>query len=100
MLKGGPSSQIGTEVGNTTSHDIKLGNRTVLVSLQMIRSVTPVKVQLRSTSKETVTENNAPTESADPRGAHSIVKKTGGWLDGLGSGILVGKRYFGVLQKY
>ena len=24
----------------------------------------------------------------------------GGWLDSLGSGILVGKRYFGVLQKY
>ena len=24
----------------------------------------------------------------------------GGWHDSLGSGILVGKRYFGVLQKY
>ena len=24
----------------------------------------------------------------------------GGWLDSLASGILVGKRYFGVLQKY
>ena len=33
-------------------------------------------------------------------GGHSIVKNTGGWLDSLGSGILVGKRYFGVLQKY
>ena len=29
-----------------------------------------------------------------------MVKNTGGWLDSLGSGILVGKRYFGVLQKY
>ena len=24
----------------------------------------------------------------------------GGWLDSLGSGILVGKKYFGVLQQY
>ena len=28
-----------------------------------------------------------------------MVTNTGGWLDSLGSGILVGKRYFGVLQK-
>ena len=33
-------------------------------------------------------------------GGHSIVKNTGGGLDSLESGILVGKRYFGVLQKY
>ena len=33
-------------------------------------------------------------------GGHSVVKKRGGWLDSLGSGILVGKGYFGVLQKY
>ena len=33
-------------------------------------------------------------------GGHSIVKNTGGgWLDSLRSGILVGKLYFGVLQK-
>ena len=33
-------------------------------------------------------------------GGHSIVKNMGGGnLDSLGSGILVGKRYFGVLQK-
>ena len=32
-------------------------------------------------------------------GGHSIIKNTGGWLNSLGSGILVGKRYFGVLQK-
>ena len=30
-------------------------------------------------------------------GGHSIVNSTGGWLNSLGSGILVGKRYFGVL---
>ena len=31
-------------------------------------------------------------------GGHSIVIV--GWFDTLGSGILVGKRYFGALQKY
>ena len=35
------------------------------------------------------------------QGGHSGVNNTGGGcLDSLGSGILVGKRYFGVLQKY
>ena len=34
-----------------------------------------------------------------PQGGHSIVKNTGCWLDSLGCGILVGKRYFGVLKK-
>ena len=67
MLKHGPSSQIGIEVSNTTGHDMKLRNRTVLGSLQMVRSVTPVEVQLPPTSKETVTENNTSTESADTR---------------------------------
>ena len=33
------------------------------------------------------------------QGGHSMVKNTGGWLDSLGSGILVGKVYFGVLQN-
>ena len=35
-------------------------------------------------------------------GGGSIVKEyeRGGWLDSLESGILVGKRYFGILQKY
>ena len=32
-------------------------------------------------------------------GEHSIVKNMGGRLNSLQSGILVGKRYFGVLQK-
>ena len=66
-LKRGPSSQIGIEVSNTTGHDIKLRNRTVSGSLQMVRSVTPVEVQLRPTSKETVTENNTSTESDDTK---------------------------------
>ena len=35
-----------------------------------------------------------------PGGGDSVVNNRGGWLDSLGSGILVGKRYFGVLQKY
>ena len=64
-LKRSSSSQSGIEVSNTTVHNIRLRNRTVLGSLQVVRSVTPVKVQLRPTSKETVAENNTSTESAD-----------------------------------
>ena len=64
MLK---HSQIGIEVSNTTGHDIKLRNQTVLYSLQIVRSVTPVEVQLRPTSKETVTDNYTSTESADTK---------------------------------
>ena len=36
----------------------------------------------------------------NPGGGHSRVKNTGRWLDSLGSRILVGKIYFGALQKY
>ena len=32
-------------------------------------------------------------------GGHFTAKNTGAWLNSLGSGILVGKIYFGVLQK-
>ena len=35
-----------------------------------------------------------PNEFSIPRG-HSIVKNTGGWLDSLGSGILVEKIFWG-----
>ena len=34
-----------------------------------------------------------------PRRGHSIVKNTGGWLDSLGSGILVGKVHFGFFKN-
>ena len=45
--------------------------------------------------------NRVDAHPVETPGGHSIVKNTGGgWLDSLGSGILVGKRYFGVLQKY
>ena len=33
------------------------------------------------------------------RGVHSITKNTGGWLDSLGSGILVEKIYFGFFKN-
>ena len=36
-----------------------------------------------------------PNEFSIPRGGHSIVKNTGGWLDSLGSGILVEKIFWG-----
>ena len=34
-----------------------------------------------------------------PQGRHSIVKNTGGWLDSLGSGILVGKDVLGFFKN-
>ena len=37
------------------------------------------------------------TQKSKLPGGHSIVKKRGDWLDSLGSGILVGKKYFGIL---
>ena len=67
MLKRGFSFQIGIEVSNTTGHDIRLRNQTVLGSLQMVYSVTSVEVQLQPTLKETVTENNTSTESVDTK---------------------------------
>ena len=66
-FKHGSSSQIGIKVSNTTDHDIKLRNRAVLGSLQMVLSVTQAEVQLRPTSEENVTENNTSTESADTK---------------------------------
>ena len=36
-----------------------------------------------------------PNEFSIPRGGHSIAKNTGGWLDSLGSGILVEKIFWG-----
>ena len=33
-----------------------------------------------------------------PQGGHSTVKNTGGWLDSLGSGILVGKDILGFFK--
>ena len=35
----------------------------------------------------------------DPQGGHSIVKNTGGWLNSLGSGILVGKDILGFFKN-
>ena len=37
-------------------------------------------------------------DAIKPRG-HSIVKNTGGWLDSLGSGILVGKDILGFFKN-
>ena len=38
-------------------------------------------------------------KSTSPEGGYFIGKNTGGWLDSLGSRILVGKIYFGVFKK-
>ena len=44
----GKSSKVGVEVKNSTKHDIKLKNRTVLDRLQLIQSVVPVEVNLKT----------------------------------------------------
>ena len=50
---------------------------------------------------KTVQYFHQTAHAAENPGGHSVVKNTGGgWLNSLGSGILVGNRYFGVLQKY
>ena len=41
-----------------------------------------------------------PSSILPPGATLKLKIRGGGWLDSLGSGILVGQRYFGVLQKY
>ena len=52
-------------------------------------------------TKVEVTVEGVPNElyaqNIEYLGGHSIVENMGGWLDSLGSGILIGKRHFGVL---
>ena len=48
----GKSSRVEVEVKNTTKHDIVLRNRMVLGRLQLIQSVTPVEVKLKTDKDE------------------------------------------------
>lgn len=47
-VKAGKASKIEVEIRNTTKHDISLKGRTVLGRLQLIQSVTPVEVKLKT----------------------------------------------------
>ncbi len=70
--KGGKASKIGIEVQNTTRHDINLKSRTVLGRLQLVQSVTPVEVRLKSdhmnTQQPTVSESSDFVVSATHNG--------------------------------
>ena len=46
--KRGKASKIGTDIQNATRHDINLRSWTVLGRLQLVQSVTPVEVRLKS----------------------------------------------------
>ena len=48
----GKSCRVQVEVKNTTKHDIVLQNRTALGRLQLIQSVTPVEVKLKTDNVE------------------------------------------------
>ncbi|CAB4023074.1 Hypothetical predicted protein [Paramuricea clavata] len=48
----GKSSRVEVEVKNTTKHDIVLRNRTVPGRLELIQSVTPVEVKLKTENDE------------------------------------------------
>ncbi|CAB4008686.1 Hypothetical predicted protein [Paramuricea clavata] len=47
-FKAGKASKIEVEIRNTTKHDISLKSRTVLGRLQLVQSVTPVEVTLKT----------------------------------------------------
>ena len=53
-LKRGSSSKQGIEVHNSSNHDIRIPRRTLLGHVELVRSVTPVEVELKQDSEVTV----------------------------------------------
>ena len=64
-IKPGKSSQIYFQAVNTTEHNIILPNRTLIGSLQVIQSVTPVDVKLHE-------ENELTNQSVKPAARTTI----------------------------
>ena len=64
----GKSSRVEVEVKNTTKHDVVLRNRTVLGRLQLIQSVTPVDVKLKTGNTVEKPRLNEETEMAKANG--------------------------------
>ena len=60
----GKSIRVEIEVDNTTKHDITLKNRTVLGHLQLVQSVTPIEVKLK-------TEDPRGADKSNPNGTDS-----------------------------
>ena len=50
-LKRGSSSKLGIEVQNSSNHDIRIPRRTLLGHVELVRSVTPVEVELKQDSE-------------------------------------------------
>ena len=53
-LKRGSSSKLGIEVHNSSNHDIRITRRTLLGHVELVRSVTPVEVELKQDSEAAV----------------------------------------------
>ena len=64
-LKRGSSSKLGIEVHSSSNHDIRIPRRTLLGHVELVRSVTPVEVELKQDSEVTVEQEgtNANTKS-------------------------------------
>ena len=64
-LKRGSSSKLGIEVHSSSNHDICIPRRTLLGYVDLVRSVTPVEVELKQDSKAAVEQEgtSASTKS-------------------------------------
>lgn len=72
IAKGGKASRIELEVRNTARHDVTLRGRTVLGRLQLVQSVTPVDVRLKS---DHVNYKRPPNE-VDPESGNATTRET------------------------
>ena len=62
-VKQGSTSQVKIDVTNTTNHDIVVRKHTVLGSLQLIKSITPVEVKLAEKSSKEKERTVTATQS-------------------------------------
>ena len=75
QLKQGKSSKINIEVSNTSDHDLVLNGRTLLGSLHLVKSVTPLEVKLKETQVEEMVIETGKTDSEE------LSRQTGGPTD-------------------
>ncbi len=64
LLKNGTTQLLQINVENTTDHDIKLRNRTVLGSVQLIQSVTPIEMKDNNSPEAENVTNKGDSESS------------------------------------
>ncbi|KAK3700933.1 hypothetical protein QZH41_000337 [Actinostola sp. cb2023] len=65
-LTKGKTNIVEIEVLNTTHHDIKIRERTVMGTLQLVQSVTPLEVQLKQPEEKTDAPMTPPAASSVP----------------------------------